>query len=132
MLLSLQVCNAMHFSSYIFFRFSFLCLQNFELSRLSWNLISKHCKDNNFTTAVSSPPKWGSVIHKLTFLHWRAYFLIFFSYYGFRLLDGNVISGRIPEELGNLSSLTTLNLGRNSFNGSIPNSLGGLLKLQNL
>jgi hypothetical protein len=43
-----------------------------------------------------------------------------------------MIGGGIPEALGNVSSLTTLNLGRNIFNGSIPDSLGHLQKLQTL
>ncbi|KAG2579210.1 hypothetical protein PVAP13_6NG248500 [Panicum virgatum] len=46
------------------------------------------------------------------------------------VLDGNTISGGIPEALGNISSLTILNLGNNIFNGSIPDSLGRLQKLQ--
>jgi hypothetical protein len=56
------------------------------------------------------------------------------SFYFFvpRLLNDNNITGGIPQELGNLSSLTTLKLGGNSLNGSIPDSLGRLSKLQNL
>ncbi|KAJ4718184.1 Receptor-like protein kinase [Melia azedarach] len=42
------------------------------------------------------------------------------------------ISGSIPEEIGNLISLTRLNLGHNGLNGSIPVSLGRLQKLQGL
>jgi hypothetical protein len=48
----------------------------------------------------------------------------------FRKLDNNNITGGIPPEFGNLSSLTILNLGRNNLNGSIPDSLGQLSKLQ--
>uniref|UniRef100_A0A453QVM0 LRR receptor-like serine/threonine-protein kinase n=1 Tax=Aegilops tauschii subsp. strangulata TaxID=200361 RepID=A0A453QVM0_AEGTS len=57
---------------------------------------------------------------------------IFLLLYGFRLLDGNNITGGIPQELGNLSNLMTLKLGRNSLNGSIPESFGLLSELQNL
>lgn len=53
-------------------------------------------------------------------------------YYDFRKLDDNSITGGIPPEFGNLSSLTTLNLGRNNLNGSIPDSLGQLSKIENL
>ncbi|XP_047091132.1 LRR receptor kinase SERK2-like isoform X3 [Lolium rigidum] len=48
------------------------------------------------------------------------------------LLDGNSITGGIPQELGNLSNLMTLKLGRNKLNGSIPESVGLLSELQNL
>jgi hypothetical protein len=47
-------------------------------------------------------------------------------------LDGNSITGGIPQELGNLSNLMTLKLGRNKLNGSIPESVGLLSELQNL
>jgi len=58
--------------------------------------------------------------------------LLLATYYGFRILDNNKITGGIPLEFGNLSSLTILKLGRNNLNGSIPDSLGQLSKLQNL
>jgi len=58
--------------------------------------------------------------------------LLLATYYGFRILDNNKITGGIPLEFGNLSSLTILNLGGNNLNGSIPDSLGQLSKLQNL
>ena len=45
-------------------------------------------------------------------------------------LEGNGITGEIPEELGNLSNLTTLNLGNNRLTGEIPSSLGNLKKLR--
>jgi hypothetical protein len=49
-----------------------------------------------------------------------------------RSLEGNYISAEIPPELGNLSNLVSLNLGRNNIRGSIPDSFGHLLKLQKL
>ncbi|RVX23333.1 putative LRR receptor-like serine/threonine-protein kinase [Vitis vinifera] len=45
-------------------------------------------------------------------------------------LEGNGIIGEIPEELGNLSNLTNLNLGNNRLTGEIPSSLGNLKKLR--
>lgn len=42
------------------------------------------------------------------------------------------LSGQLPEELGNLSHLTTLNLGINYLHGSIPESLGNLSHLTSL
>ena len=47
-----------------------------------------------------------------------------------RILDGNNITGAIPQEFGNLSSLTTINLQKNNLNGSILDTLGRLLKLE--
>ncbi|KAL0911972.1 hypothetical protein M5K25_017912 [Dendrobium thyrsiflorum] len=48
----------------------------------------------------------------------------------FLSLPGNNITGQIPEQLGNLSSLTSLNLENNRLSGNIPASLGKLSKLQ--
>ena len=42
------------------------------------------------------------------------------------------LSGHLPEELGNLSHLSTLNLGINNLRGSIPESLGKLERLTQL
>lgn len=44
-------------------------------------------------------------------------------------LQGNGITGMIPEELGNLSSLTMLDLENNNLTGEIPSSLGNLRRL---
>ncbi|XP_057487706.1 probable LRR receptor-like serine/threonine-protein kinase At5g10290 isoform X2 [Actinidia eriantha] len=45
-------------------------------------------------------------------------------------LQGNGITGEIPEEFGNLTSLTKLDLENNRLTGEIPVSLGRLTKLQ--
>lgn len=42
------------------------------------------------------------------------------------------LSGTIPDEIGNLTNLTNLNLCGNAFNGTIPDSIGNLTKLQSL
>ncbi|XP_050231095.1 putative receptor-like protein kinase At3g47110 [Mercurialis annua] len=44
----------------------------------------------------------------------------------------NMISGGIPTSIGNLNSLTLLNISYNSLNGSIPNEIGELKNLQML
>ncbi|KAL0302214.1 UNVERIFIED_CONTAM: putative LRR receptor-like serine/threonine-protein kinase [Sesamum angustifolium] len=44
-------------------------------------------------------------------------------------LQGNGITGNIPEELGNLTRLTMLDLGNNHLTGEIPSSLGNLKSL---
>lgn len=78
--------------------------------------------------------KLSNLILKI-FNIWRLILILLCgSFYFFvpRLLNDNNITGGIPQELGNLSSLTTLKLGGNSLNGSIPDSLGRLSKLQNL
>lgn len=45
-------------------------------------------------------------------------------------LQGNGITGDIPKELGNLTSLIRLDLENNRLTGEIPQSLGNLKKLQ--
>ena len=45
-------------------------------------------------------------------------------------LQGNDITGEIPKEFGNLTSLTKLDLENNRLTGEIPVSLGSLTKLQ--
>jgi len=53
----------------------------------------------------------------------------------FLAIDGNMLEGVIPETIGNLSKdLSTLYMGQNRFNGSIPRSIGLLsgLKLLNI
>ena len=47
-----------------------------------------------------------------------------------RELYSNNISGQIPSDLGNLTSLVSLDLYLNSFTGPIPDSLGKLTKLR--
>lgn len=46
--------------------------------------------------------------------------------------SGHYITGIIPPELGNLSQLEILNLGRNTLTGTIPPELGNLTKLEAL
>ena len=47
-------------------------------------------------------------------------------------LVGNVLSGAIPESLGDLTQLTRLQLGYNQLSGAIPESLGNLTQLTQL
>lgn len=47
-----------------------------------------------------------------------------------RELYSNNITGPIPSDLGNLTSLVSLDLYLNSFTGPIPDSLGKLSKLR--
>lgn len=48
------------------------------------------------------------------------------------LLQNNLISGRIPAEIGKLGKLQTLDLSNNQFSGEIPGSLGDLRNLNYL
>ena len=48
------------------------------------------------------------------------------------LSEQPVFTGSIPSDLGDLSSLSTLNLSENSLTGSIPSELGGLSSLETL
>lgn len=45
-------------------------------------------------------------------------------------LKGNGITGGIPDDFGNLTSLTSLDLEDNQLSGLIPSTLGNLKKLQ--
>ena len=47
-------------------------------------------------------------------------------------LTGNQLSGEIPPELGNLTTLTWLYLGLNQLSGEIPPELGNLVNLEQL
>ena len=49
-----------------------------------------------------------------------------------RLLCNNSISGLIPDTIGQIVHLETLDLSNNQFTGSIPSTLGGLVHLQYL
>lgn len=47
-------------------------------------------------------------------------------------LDNNAISGTIPPEIGNLSSLASLSLSDNAITGSIPTEMGKLTHMQQM
>ena len=47
-----------------------------------------------------------------------------------RELYSNNITGTIPDELGNLNNLVSLDLYLNNLNGGIPDKLGNLAKLR--
>lgn len=49
-----------------------------------------------------------------------------------RLLNGNQISGPLPDELGNLSELVMFQVDENNISGPIPKSLSKLPKVQHL
>jgi len=50
----------------------------------------------------------------------------------FRVLQNNAITGPIPETIGRLEKLQSLDLSNNSFTGEIPVSLGELKNLNYL
>ena len=45
-------------------------------------------------------------------------------------LDSNEISGKIPKQVGSLTSLVDLRLRANKLTGTIPTELGALVNLQ--
>ncbi|KAM4080437.1 hypothetical protein ACJW30_11G016000 [Castanea mollissima] len=51
---------------------------------------------------------------------------------GANKLNGNNFSGKIPNNLGNLTQLIQLNLSQNNLEGSIPSSIGNCQNLQSL
>jgi hypothetical protein len=48
------LCSNLLMFRWLHASFSFPNLQNFELVRIKWSLVTQHCNDNNFTAAVSS------------------------------------------------------------------------------
>ncbi|KAH7565691.1 hypothetical protein JRO89_XS08G0001300 [Xanthoceras sorbifolium] len=82
------------------------------------NVISLSLSSMNFSGTLS--PKIGVLKHLST--------LCILSIKS--ILKGNGITGEIPEEFGNLSSLTSLDLDNNRLTGEIPSSLGNLKLLQ--
>ncbi|KAL6526427.1 hypothetical protein OROHE_015436 [Orobanche hederae] len=72
-----------------------------------WNLVASNRESDD---ADDTGPKLG-------FLYSR------------RDLQGNGLSGVIPEEFGNMTSLSMLDLGNNKLTGEIPSSLGRLKRL---
>ena len=56
--------------------------------------------------------------------------LFFFFGFNDRELYSNNITGKIPDELGNLTNLVSLDLYLNVLNGPIPATLGNLKKLR--
>ncbi|XP_058759541.1 probable LRR receptor-like serine/threonine-protein kinase At1g74360 isoform X1 [Vicia villosa] len=46
--------------------------------------------------------------------------------FGYVQLSGNMISGEIPSEIGNMVNFSMLHLGDNRFNGEFPKEIGGL------
>ena len=53
-------------------------------------------------------------------------------FYDYTLSDDYTMSGEIPDNIGNLTQLDTLNLAFNQLSGEIPESIGSLIKLNYL
>lgn len=49
-----------------------------------------------------------------------------------RLLNGNKLSGSLPEELGNLKKLNRLQVDQNLLSGPIPKSFANLIQTRHL
>ncbi|CAL5409031.1 unnamed protein product [Camellia sinensis] len=57
---------------------------------------------------------------------------VLFHLYVCLYLDGNLLSGQIPSQLGSLSNLTALDLSDNGLSGELPDELGHLTNLRHL
>ncbi|GLT33882.1 hypothetical protein SLA2020_084370 [Shorea laevis] len=64
--------------------------------------------------------------------HWPTSIVNLSSRLGFLSILMNQISGRLPDGIGNLIGLTSLNLKQNFLTGEIPNSIGRLERLNEL
>lgn len=49
-----------------------------------------------------------------------------------RLLNGNELSGNLPEEIGNLLNLERLQIDENQISGSLPVSFANLTKVKHM
>ncbi|KAI5409905.1 hypothetical protein KIW84_055384 [Lathyrus oleraceus] len=49
-----------------------------------------------------------------------------------RLLNGNKLSGSLPDELGNLTNMNRLQLDENQLSGSVPESLANMINVRHL
>lgn len=56
--------------------------------------------------------------------------LIFFTF--FRLLNGNRLTGSLPEELGFLPNLDRIQIDQNNISGPVPKSFANLNKTKHL
>lgn len=81
--------------------------------------------DSERTTTFSESTR--STRHAYSIPEFNVYYLIHLSCSS---LQGNGITGEIPKEFGNLTSLTMLDLENNHLTGQIPSSLGNLKNLQ--
>ena len=60
-----------------------------------------------------------------------AYFLILKAFFC-RLLNGNQLTGELPEELGYLPILDRIQIDENNISGSLPKSFANLNKVEHL
>lgn len=60
------------------------------------------------------------------------YLFVRFSFYGFRLLNGNQLTGSLPEELGYLPNLNRIQIDQNHISGPLPVSFANLKKTEHL
>lgn len=81
--------------------------------------------DSERTTTFSESTRLTRHVYSIP--EFNVYYLIHLSCSS---LQGNGITGEIPKEFGNLTSLTMLDLENNHLTGQIPSSLGNLKKLQ--
>ena len=82
-------------------------------------------------TSWTNKANWGTIDATTTLNDWHGVTASSGVVSALRLNE-NQLSGTIPKELGNLSSLTRLHLSRNKLSGTIPKELGKLTGLINL
>lgn len=112
----LSISIAFHFSVFLYFSFLFVTVIAFWVSINSEKV--RHISTTNELLELFSCFMWHWSISNFEFL------------VDCRLLQNNNISGKIPQELGNLPKLQTLDLSNNRLSGLIPASLSLLNSLQ--
>lgn len=76
---------------------------------------------------------FGALVKSIKFdSYYYLYLFCLGSLNSFRLLNGNLLTGNLPEELGYLPNLDRIQIDENRISGSLPKSFANLNKTKHL